>query len=42
MGLPEQYDTKPGETGEHFSGGQIQCLTLCEGCVLQVIFGSDF
>lgn len=34
MSLPEQYDTELGEAGEHFSGGQIQCLAIARGMVL--------
>lgn len=34
MGLPEQYDTELGEAGEHFSGGQIQCLAIARGMVI--------
>lgn len=34
MSLPEQYNTEMGETGEHFSGGQIQCLAIARGLIL--------
>ncbi len=34
MSLPEQYNTELGEAGEHFSGGQIQCLAIARGMIL--------
>lgn len=34
MSLPKQYNTELGECGDHFSGGQIQCLAIARGLIL--------